>query len=131
MKPASGWVYLADCQLFPLNDSRSFDAVKYGCTSLDPNKRLKRLKYEKRETHEFNGLLAYAFVPNRYWMENQLKWEMLPGGRSAMDESLVTEPGEENSKQNLIERFYQVIFERYGITATVTDLGRGYLNEVD
>lgn len=114
----SGWVYLASCVLI---NNPELLSVKYGCTSLDPKNRIKRLGYEKRATHKDFNLLAVAYVPDRYRMENKIKWELAEDSISAMDETVIAESKDE--LRQYVDNFRKLVFSQYKIVSTLTRSG--------
>ena len=117
-KTKPGFVYLIHCEL-KNPELKEFTAIKYGCTSLPVQKRMVRLRYEKKSTHIIKGILCYAHVKQRYEAENKIKWGIQDHGLGGMDETIILDADSGETIQSVIQRFSDLVRTNYGSDTVV------------
>ena len=76
-KPKQGYVYLLQCK----NDNTAY---KYGCTTLTPESRCKKVNSENKK-FDFKVIASFKSF-DIFTDENNIKWNMLPYGIGAFSE---------------------------------------------
>jgi len=102
-KPKQGYIYL----LKDLNDPNGA-TYKFGCTTLEPEKRCKRVNYEKAGKFNFKLICSFKSF-DIYSDESKLKWDILPAGMGALGEVFNSSIDEDlTCTSDVIERFLTV-----------------------
>jgi hypothetical protein len=105
-KPKNGYVYLAKSTL-------QDGYYKYGCTTLTPDKRCKKINSENKG---FNFTVIASFKSSDIFTdENKIKWNILPNSFGAMGEFMqinfnVPDFEELPTEESLIDKFLSLEF---------------------